>query len=227
MLSRLNEQPFVAPVELLKDEPMLFSASPQFALQEGGPLTLEAVTFLLSSGEISLDYSNVVIDTRVHMLKPGWIPAIGGWHCDAIPRGDDGQPVLDHPAIPRIRHYLMVVDCGTGSMTEFLRPGTAAPKFLPKVASPGKNLWGEHSELINAVIEGAPRFGLDRSHYVETADSGVIYGFDATDYHRAIPATGHGWRFFFRASVNTLTKGPLNEIRRQVQVYLPHEDSGW
>lgn len=49
----------------------------------------------------------------------------------------------------------------------------------------------------------------------------------AEDYHRAIPATGSGWRFFLRASVNTLTRGPLNEIRNQVQVYLPSEHLGW
>ncbi|TCV62338.1 hypothetical protein EDE09_124103 [Neorhizobium sp. S3-V5DH] len=227
MLSRLNEQPFVAPVELLKDEPMLFSASPQFALQEGGPLTLEATTFLLNAGEISLDRGNVVIDTRVHMLKPGWIPAIGGWHCDAIPRGEDGQPVLDHPAIPGIRHYLLVVDCGTGSMTEFLNHGSLITELLQKVASPGKNLWGEHSEEINTYLSDLVELGADRSEYVTTAESGALYKFSARDYHRAIPATGHGWRYFFRASVNTMVKEPLNEIRKQVQVYLPHEDLGW
>ena len=226
MLSRLNEQPFVAPVELLKNETMLFSASPQFALQTGGPLTLEATTFLLNTGEISLDRGNVVIDTRVHMLKPGWIPAIGGWHCDAIPRGDDGQPDLDHPAIPAIRHYLLVVDCGTGSMTEYWN-NPAVAEHLPKKASPGKNLWGEHSELINQSLQMVEPCGGRRETYVTKAESGALYKFDARDYHRAIPATGRGWRFFFRASVNTLTQGPLNEIRRQVQTYIPHEDFGW
>jgi len=39
--------------------------------------------------------------------------------------------------------------------------------------------------------------------------------------------SGHGWRYFFRASVNTKTRGPLNEIRKQVQVYLPDADMGW
>lgn len=62
---------------------------------------------------------------------------------------------------------------------------------------------------------------------VSRVESGKLYEFDARDYHRAIPATGSGWRFFLRASVNTLTKGPLNEIRNQVQVYLPSEHLGW
>ncbi len=112
-----------------------------------------------------------MIDTRGHMLKPDWLPAIGGWHCDAIPRGDDGQPELDHPAINSIRHYLCVIDCGTGSLTEFIRPNTMADKFLPKVASPGKNLWGEHSELINEVLKNASDVGLDPEFYVTTCES--------------------------------------------------------
>ncbi|KQV29025.1 hypothetical protein ASE23_11930 [Rhizobium sp. Root73] len=59
------------------------------------------------------------------------------------------------------------------------------------------------------------------------AQSLSVFKFSPRDYHRAIPATGDGWRFFFRASVNTLTKGPLNEIRQQVQAYLPSQDLGW
>lgn len=206
----------------IKDEPMLFSADPIFAHAHGGSLTRYVLNALTSRGKINPG-EHVVIDTRVHMLKPGWIPAIGGWHCDAIPRGADGQPELDHPAIDGIRHYVCVIDCGTGSLTEFFHD----PEFtkgLPTKASPGKNLWGEHSELINKRLEETRDADEET---VTTCSSGHIYEFDARDYHRAIAANGDGWRFFFRASVNTLTKGPLNEIRKQVQVYLPHEDLGW
>lgn len=226
MLHRIPTTGVTTNADQIKDEPMLFSADPIFAHAHGGSLTRYVLNALTTRGKINPG-EHVVIDTRVHMLKPGWIPAIGGWHCDAIPRGDDGQPVLDHPAIDGIRHYLCVIDCGTGALTEFIRHNTLADKFLPKVASPGKNLWGEHSELINEVLAGAKDFGLDREFYVTTVKNGQIYEFGPRDYHRAIPATGDGWRFFFRASVNTLTRGPLNEIRQQVQVYLPHEDLGW
>lgn len=219
MLHRIPTKPIAPREDQIKDEPMLFSADPRFAYASGGILTRTILDKLTQRGKFSPD-DNVVIDTRVHMLKPGWIPAIGGWHCDAVPRGDDGQPVLNHPAIDGIRHYLCVVDCGTGSMTEFLTKDVA--EYLPTKASPGKNLWGQHSELVNDYIGSDPE-----GAGVVTLQSGQIYEFNARDYHRAIPATGHGWRFFFRASVNTLTKGPLNEIRKQVQVYLPHEDWGW
>ncbi|MBD9511892.1 hypothetical protein IB265_34655 [Ensifer sp. ENS10] len=219
MLHRIPTKAIPPREDQIKNEPMLFSADPRFAYANGGFLTRTVLDKLTQRGKFAPD-DHVVIDTRVHMLKPGWIPAIGGWHCDAVPRGADGQPELDHPAIPGIRHYLCVVDSGTGSMTEFLTANIA--DYLPRKARPEKNLWGEHSELINDWL-GEDNDGDDTT----TLQSGEIYEFSARDYHRAIPATGHGWRFFFRASVETLTKGPLNEIRQQVQVYLPNEDWGW
>lgn len=221
MLNRIPFTGITTNADQIKDEPMLFSADPHFAYRNGGGLTRAVLNTLTQRGKINPG-EHVVIDTRVHMLKPKWIPAIGGWHCDAIPRGDDGQPVMDHPTIDGIRHYLCVIDSGTGSMTEFCHaPGL---DHLPVTPPKGKNLWGWHSELINAFLNETP---AHREAHVTVTESGQIYEFDARDYHRAIPATGDGWRFFFRASVNTLTKGPLNEIRKQVQVYLPHEDLGW
>lgn len=225
MLNRIPFTGITTNADQIKDEPMLFSADPQFAYRNGGGLTRAVLNTLTSRGKISPD-QHVVIDTRVHMLKPGWIPAIGGWHCDAVPRGADGQPELDHPAIDGIQHFLCVIDCGTGSLTEFW-DAPHINRRLPMKASPGKNLWGEHSEMINLSMRMVEPYGGDPRKWVTVCQSGQIYEFDARDYHRAIPATGDGWRFFFRASVNTLTKGPLNEIRKQVQVYLPHEDFGW
>ena len=80
-----------APVEQIEAEPMLYSASWNFARKYGGPLTNQvmgrsarAVKFMLDT---QIDtYPYLVIDTRVHMLMPGFYPAIPGWHCDATPR---------------------------------------------------------------------------------------------------------------------------------------------
>lgn len=37
-----------------------------------------------------------LFDVKVHMLKPGMRPCIGGWHCDFVPRDENGtlQPQL-------------------------------------------------------------------------------------------------------------------------------------
>lgn len=191
----------------IMNEPMVFSADPLFAWKNGGSITR---MFLES---LSLPTNrNVVIDTRLHMLKKGWFPSIPGFHLDAIPRGEDGQPNLLHPAIKDIEHYLCIVDYNTGSLTEFLRE---QPTNLPITVDKG-NLWGEHSRLIK---ESNPNtFKIDNCG---------IYKFDAMEYHNTTPATGSGWRLFIRASVNTLTHGPFNEVRKQVQTYLPFEDLGW
>lgn len=217
-VATLNDIPGVDLEDHIKAEPMVFSADPLFAIREGGSLTCAIIGEVTKHG--ALDKARLaadcVIDTRVHMLKPGWAPAIPGWHCDAIPRGADGQPDFADPAIPCIRHFLCVIDAGTGSTTEFLRD---APADFPE-PYPGENTWAARSRHINKrLAEGVGE--------VVRAESGVVYEFDCTDYHRAIPATGSGWRYFFRASLFTKSRGPLNEIRQQVQVYMPDADMGW
>lgn len=220
MLKKLSTlAPSAAALAKLKDEPMVFSADIEFAYRYGGELTGLTLDRLLSGGHLRTN-ENVVIDTRVHMLKPGWNPAIGGWHCDAIPRGADGQPDFDHPAIPDIRHYFTVIDMGSGSLTEFVDPPEEFLATLPRKAPEGENLWGNHSRAIQDFIDG-------HAWETMTVESCGLYQFETSDYHTSRPATGHGWRFFLRASVNTVTKGPLNEIRKQVQVYMPDEHLGW
>jgi hypothetical protein len=223
MLKQNERFRFSATADQIKAETMLFSASPQFAMDNGGAITRGAVDFLMNSMAAFGHNSAVVIDTRVHMLMPGMLPAIGGWHCDAIPRGQDGQTDFSRKSIiDNIRHYLLVVDAGTGSVTEFLDEDDLYQKSILdlKVPEGEINTWGFHSRSIDAFLKA----GMTKAKRVE---SGKLYEFAAHDYHRAIPATGSGWRYFLRASVNTLTRGPLNEIRNQVQVYLPSEHLGW
>lgn len=196
----------------IKDEPMLYSASPRFAVDYGGSITREII-FNLGN---RLPPKHTVIDTRVHMLKPGWSPSIPGWHCDAIPRDENKQLNFEDPCIPFIRHYLVVIDSGTASLTEFVRFKNPVDWRQPE---PGENVWGARSRQIEEMPETEKE--------IVTVESGAFYEFDCSDYHRSTLATGHGWRFFFRASVNTRTRGPFNEIRKQVQVYIPDEHLGW
>ncbi len=195
----------------IKNEPMVFSASAAFAYRMGGQITQHIIESIEEEGA-ELPDENLVIDTRVHMLKPGWFPSIPGWHCDAIPRNRKKIPDLNHPAVDSIKHYLCILDFETNSLTEFLHE---QPKGLPETVE-GENLWGVHSRLIK-----------ERGLLSYQVKNGGIYQFGAREYHNTTPATGHGFRLFFRASENTLTRGPLNEARRQVQTYLPYEDLGW
>ena len=207
-----------------KNDDMLFSAGWNFARRCDSKITQDAMDKVVDYVASNYGYEALenwddecVIDTRIHMLKPGWYPAIPGWHCDAIPR-PNGQPDLYDESIDRIHHFLYIVDQGTGSTTEFLNE---QPKFdsFPEVPE-GTNLWEVHSTEIERRIKD----GLLVPYKTKSEE---LLHFTARDYHTAIPATGSGWRYFFRCSFNTKHSGPYNEIRRQVQVYTPTEHSGW
>jgi hypothetical protein len=196
------------PADIIKAEPMLYSADPSFARENGGPITQQ----LLDQLVYDPDDGHVVIDTRVHMLKPGWYPAIPGWHLDAIERGADGQPDLQAPRVKE--HRLFIADAGTGSTTEVLhRP----LKGMPQKAAPGETLWGTTDRWLRETWDPV---------FTTRLKSGMLYHMGAGDYHRAVPATGHGWRFFFRATIG-YPRAPHNELRRQVNVYMPAINGGW
>src|SRR5262245_43743261 len=89
----------------VKAEPMFFAAGGDFARRHGGPIT-QAVLAALPADWRSCP---LVIDSRVHMLMPGWYPCIPGWHLDDVPRTrSDGQPEHRCPAY-RAEHILCVV----------------------------------------------------------------------------------------------------------------------
>jgi hypothetical protein len=55
---------------------------------------------------------------------------------------------------------------------------------------------------------------------------GEVVRFHWNDFHRGMPATKAGWRFFIRATMNT-DREWKNERRTQVQVYLDDPSVGW
>src|SRR4051794_6847809 len=74
--------------ELIKNTLGLWNASPEDAVKYGGDLTRAA----LGAVKLHNDRKHVVVDTKIHMLMPGMIPSIPGWHTDGIPRGKSGSP---------------------------------------------------------------------------------------------------------------------------------------
>lgn len=193
----------------IKKEPMLFSADYKYAKRKGGPITKEFLKHLDPKKEW-------VIDSRVHMLMPGWYPCIPGWHHDDIPRTrSDGQPnykqnvqKLDYYA----DHVMTVV--GDASLTEFLAEGILLP-YIPV----GKVFYKEWNEMINKHL-------LKYKDKVAKVNDGDVIRFESYAFHRGMPATKSGWRFFIRASTNT-ERPVLNEMRTQVQVYMSDLEGGW
>lgn len=62
--------------EEIKNEPMLFSCNYDGYKKYGGPITQAFVEALKPEAYHAKD---LIIDSRVHMLKSGWYPAIPGY----------------------------------------------------------------------------------------------------------------------------------------------------
>src|SRR6476659_2902434 len=111
---RLNPFASTIPNSLIKKEPMFFNSDFKYAYENGGEITR---SFLDALPE---DWKNqpLVFDSRVHMLMPGWYPAIPGFHHDDVPRPEipvgqhfatAGQPDYDSPRY-RSQHIIGLVN---------------------------------------------------------------------------------------------------------------------
>lgn len=196
----------------VKKEAMLFGADPDFAMEKGGLLTRYFLAAMARAGFFErFARSDCVIDSRVHMLMPGWYPCIPGWHIDDFHRPDGDQP--DYLHLPeRMVHVLCVV--GGCSRTEFLDRSVA---LLPPAK--GAKVYGDFHQQIEAAR-------LNGDVDARAVRPGALVRFGGSDFHRGVPATENGWRWFIRATFGSSRK-PGNEIRKQVQVYLPAVNAGW
>lgn len=194
--------------DILKNEPMLFSCDWFHAYEMGGEPTKD---FLLSLPN-HVQNQHTIIDSRVHMLMPGWYPCIPGWHHDDVPRGMDGQPNYHNPQYRS--NHAMVLYNGDICPTEFAvgKSEFSSPESHPVVYK------GWHKE-VESKLE---HMQLD---HVKAPSNQIIY-FDDRTWHQGTAAVANGWRLFIRASWNTQRKA-TNELRRQCQVYMEDIHAGW
>jgi hypothetical protein len=196
---------------VIKEEPMFFNSGIQFAYDNGGPITREFVACLPHDWQTS----DVVLDSRVHMLMRGWYPCIPGWHHDDVPRSTQtGQPNYDCPEY-HSEHLVGLVNaeiCPTQFMTDEIIVSD------PDINKTIYRVWDEE-------VQGMVDKNLVK---IYSAESGKYIQFDANSFHRGVPAVKDGWRWFIRLSRNThRSKNITNEFRKQVQVYLEYPTMGW
>jgi hypothetical protein len=193
----------------LKNETMFFGADWFFALANAGQQTIEFMRNL----DPSWKGEGTIIDSRVHMLMPGWYPCIPGYHHDDVPRErSDGQPEYHSPSY-RSEHAMAIYN-GDICPTEFaLGHQEFDDVELGKVY---------YKEWHPQVTEHLKTGGL--VPWNAQADR-IIYFNDRT-WHQGTKAVKAGWRLFIRASRNT-NRPVMNEVRRQVQVYLENPMEGW
>lgn len=205
--------------EQIKSEPMFFNCDLNFAWDKGGPITRSFISAL------HLDWTNrdVVFDSRVHMLMPGWYPAIPGYHHDDVPRADipagqhfltAGQPDYDNPRYLS-EHIIGLVNadvCPTHFAT-----GVATFSEVPEGETVYKH-W--HPEVLRHIENG----NLTQWE----APDRTLLQFNHDTWHTGSKAVLNGWRWFGRVSRNTdRVKKITNEIRVNAQVYLEFPMEGW
>lgn len=203
---------------IIKSEPMFFNSDLKFAYEKGGLITKSFIDNLPEDWK-----DGVVFDSRVHMLMPGWYPAIPGWHHDDVPRPPipvgqhfvtAGQPDYDNPAY-QSEHILGLVNASV-CPTQFIN----TPVEMPPIPE---------GELIYRTwhIEIEKLIASNSVEVIETPDRTLVY-FDCNTFHTGVEAKTNGWRWFGRVSRNTdRVKAITNEIRVNAQVYLKFPMQGW
>lgn len=191
----------------VKDEPMLFNCDTEAAYRLGGPITRQFLSRLAPDFR-----ERGIVDTRVHMLMPGWYPCIPGWHHDDVPRSTaTGQPNYSTPEY-RAKHCLALVNAEI-CPTEFLVGDIDVP--MPDINRTIYKEWDDY-------LQGP---GQHQGLRLTAPDLRLVY-FDCDTFHRGTRAISAGWRWFGRVSIDTGRK-PTNELRKQVQAYLGVVNSGW
>lgn len=203
----------IATIEEMAREPMVRSASLDFAIENGGPLTrriLHSHDFDLVERLAMAFGLHIVIDTRVQMLMPGMFPSIPGWHCDAIPRGDyNSQPDFSK-LNPNAGHYI-------GSISTHPNGVSNTRLLIDEIEVDIKDdlpTW----QQVHREVE---RVGAD---YYEMPD-GIMTYFSPKTIHAASPTKNRGWRCWLRLSL--YHHPPKNEITNRTQVYILSEENGW
>lgn len=203
---------------VVKNEPMLFNNDIFGAYANGGTITHSFLNRLPDAWK----HSPLTIDSRVHMLMPGWYPCIPGWHHDDVPRDrEDGQPDYVSPG-DRAEHIMMLVNAHLAP-TEF-----AEGDHNFEVPPVGQVIYEMWHPLVQKMVE---RKMLN----LVVAENQALIHFNDRTWHRGVAATGNGWRFFIRASRYFDKDGNViprrntrtNEVRKQVQVYMSAENAGW
>lgn len=205
--------------EAIKHEPMFFNSSFHFAYSNGGAITRS----FLSSLPTDWHNSNLVFDSRCHMLMPGWYPAIPGWHHDDVPR----------PEIPTGQHFI------TAGQPEYDNPryksehimGLVNADICPTAFAVGDCLMSkvEKDELVYRKWHEEMKIHIEHGTMkVVNATDRTLIGFNCETFHQGVMANTNGWRWFGRVSRNTERVNKItNEIRAQVQVYLEFPMEGW
>lgn len=219
VVSELNQNVF--DLEEMNEEQSMYSATPEFCQEHGGPITCDILDkvpkdFFTEASDRGL-YPN--IDVRIHRLYPGNFPAYPGWHCDAQFRETYfGQPRREHTQISN--HLICTVSSQHGgvSNTEFIAdqveidiPDHDLEEGTPFWAQVNLKMEQEHKDV-----------------WTWAMPDGSLTRFDCFTLHRCMPARKRGWRLFFRMAMWYRPNLDGGHLSRQEHVYVAmNAPVGW
>jgi len=201
--------PGIYPVDQIKNEVMLFNCSFDFTRKNCGPITTNILRNVDWTKLGPID--KITVNTRVTMTMNGYYPSIPGWHCDNVPRSEKySQPdlTLVDPAVQNVLCFVSSVE--NHSETEFLDQEI-------EIGVNKNDVWSSVDEYLNSYDHAL-------NLKTEFIEPGQIVQFDQQALHRSTHTINPGWRLFLRVSNADIKQE--NEIRNQVQIYLPL-GKGW
>lgn len=207
------------PQELIESSLNLRQVSLEDAARYGGLITRQALGAMNLRG----DRKHIVVDTKVHLLMPGWVPAIPGWHTDGVPRGTEMNP--GGRGAPNLR--AQVEGLASAPRYHLLVTGEHCPtRFMAGAFDFELDLDGG-SELYTEITRQAQ----DAAGTFETLTTppSTVVEWDWWNVHTAQQATARGWRYLIRVTETdhiVPRTDPADFIRTQNQVYAPM-DFGW
>lgn len=197
----------------------LWNASLDDAIKFGGNVTRQA----LQAINLRHDRKNIIVDTKIHMLMPGFSPAILGYHNDGSPRDQNKNPqgksvpsLQDQENEERYNRYHIIVT-GSGCLTQFL------PEPLElDLKDKDYSLYAEMSNKVQSLVK-ENKINLFEIPSCQTVE------FDWWNIHTGVIATKHEWRYLIRVCESDFyepQKDLRKVIRMQSQVYSP-ANFGW
>ena len=210
----------------IKNTQGLWNASFEDAIRFGGELTRAALQAVNLRG----DRKHIVVDVKTHMLMPGMMPAIPGWHTDGVPRGGSMSPAKGEPDITmqklpyaKAPHYHLLVT-GGDCPTQFLS-ARDIDLLIPSEGKKNSQLYAYISSQIGKMI----RWDTHNLQPYDAPDAQFVE-WDWWELHTAQPARAPGWRYLIRVTETDYLE-PQKDLRlvlrNQQQVYLPSKEFGW
>ena len=170
---------------------------------------------ILYAAPIQHDKKYITVDTKVHMLMPGWIPSIPGWHTDGVPRG-----LLNDPAGYGKPNLAAQLTESSPRFHTYIFGAESLPSFITEQVEldfdESANLYEQMNIQINKTSLKCIEHPLDQ-----------WLSWDWWNIHTANPAINRGWRLLIRVTESDVVKPRTsNYIRTQNQVYIPN-NFGW